>query len=111
VSETTNGIVNIIDEYLIKEHNRIAKEFFDAGKDAAKKEIIKLLENAKTYYKDNNFLAVGMINWAISLIQNIDNSNVHTTVDNEINGTSKSVLRRMAIQHPPESFRDKANGE
>jgi hypothetical protein len=85
---------------------------------ATEERIIKLLEQASVDFEQWDFNAVGTTNWLISLIKvnslfqgNIDNSNIHTKVDNEINGTSKSVLRRMAIQYPPESFRDKANGE
>lgn len=85
---------------------------------ATEERIIKLLEQASVDFEQWDFNAVGTTNWLISLIKvnslfqgNIDNSNIHTKVDNEINGTSKSVLRRLAIQYPPESFRDKANGE
>jgi len=86
---------------------------------ATEERIIKLLEQASVDFEQWDFNAVGTTNWLISLIKvnslfqkgNIDNSNIDTKVDNEINGTSKSVLRRMAIQYPPESFRDKANGE
>jgi hypothetical protein len=74
--------------------------------------IIKLLKNklSPITYEHHECVSIDDVIAAIKG-GNTDNSNIHTTVDNEINGTSKSVLRRMEIQHPPESFRDKANGK
>ena len=44
MSDLTSGIVNIIDEWLLKQHNKIAKEFFEAGIKYENERIIKLLE-------------------------------------------------------------------
>ena len=68
---------------------------YEKGIRAERERIIKLLEKqaAVTGYVE---IELGKL---IALIQNIDNSNIHTTVDNEINVTSKSVLRRLTLEN------------